>query len=203
MARSSYHHGDLRRALIDATRQLIEAEGPSGFSLRKVAKQAGVSPSAPAHHFGDSRGLLTAVATEGFIQLVEAFEGIDPDQAPIERLVAFGHAYLDLTLRSPGHMAVMFRSDLLDADDPAYREIAPRSFKLIESAVADAMGTSSEADLAVATKTVWSTVHGIGNLERSTARSIDDDPALHHLVDQAVRIVATGIGIAPGPLEAS
>ena len=61
-----YHHGALRQALIDATEALLAEKGADGFSLREVARRAGVSAAAPAHHFGDASGLLTAVATLGF-----------------------------------------------------------------------------------------------------------------------------------------
>ena len=66
-----YHHGDLRRALIEAARRILEAEGPSALSLRAVAREAGVSPAAPYHHFKDKTELLEAVAQEGWEMLDE------------------------------------------------------------------------------------------------------------------------------------
>jgi AcrR family transcriptional regulator len=67
-----YHHGDLRQALIDATEQILTERGMEGFSMREAARRAGVSPAAPAHHFGDARGLLTAVAIGAFLDLQHA-----------------------------------------------------------------------------------------------------------------------------------
>ena len=67
-----YHHGDLSRALVDAARRLLESEGPSALSLRAVAREAGVSPAAPYHHFKDKGELLDAVAHEGWLMLDEA-----------------------------------------------------------------------------------------------------------------------------------
>src|SRR5476651_1689741 len=64
-----YHHGDLRRALIDAARRLLESEGPAALSLRAVAREAGVSPAAPYHHFKDKCELLDAVAKQGWMEL--------------------------------------------------------------------------------------------------------------------------------------
>src|SRR3954465_7072213 len=64
-----YHHGDLRRALVDAARRLLEAEGPTALSLRAVAREAGGSPAAPYHHFKDKAELLDAVASEGWDML--------------------------------------------------------------------------------------------------------------------------------------
>ena len=67
-----YHHGDLRRALLRAAVVILEREGPSALSLRAVAREAGVSPAAPYHHFKDKSELLNAVATEGFNRLKAA-----------------------------------------------------------------------------------------------------------------------------------
>ena len=67
----TYHHGDLPAALRAATAQLVSEKGPSGFSLREVARRAGVSHAAPAHHFGDAEGMLTSVAAEGFAKLAD------------------------------------------------------------------------------------------------------------------------------------
>jgi AcrR family transcriptional regulator len=207
MPRGTYHHGDLRRALIDATTNLIEQVGTSGFSLRKVAREADVSPAAPSHHFGDSRGLLTAVAIEGFQKLVENFEAIDSAAEPYDRLLAHARTYVDLSLRYPGHRAVMFRDDLIDKSDPAYLAIAPRAFELISAAVADVMaeaeaeaGRSGGAadrcgtvDSDCATRTVWATCHGIADLYGSRVASLGDDPELSQLVDHATAIVYFGI----------
>src|SRR5690606_36808708 len=69
---AGYHHGDLRRALLAATEELLEAEGIEAFTLREVARRAGVSHGAPAHHFGDVRGLLSEFTAESFAQLSAA-----------------------------------------------------------------------------------------------------------------------------------
>jgi len=193
VSRKTYHHGDLRRALIEATVSLIESEGAAGFSLRKVAKAAGVSPSAPSHHFGDARGLLTAIAAEGFEAMVIAMEGISGDLEPHERLVEHGRAYVDLAIRKPGHMAVMFRGDLVDQSDASYVAFAPRSFELISAAVSDVIGPTTPDKLELATKTVWATCQGIATLYPTAHRSLADDPDLDHFVTSAVSIMSDGI----------
>ena len=81
---TTYHHGDLPAALRAATAQLVAEKGPSGFSLREVARRAGVSHAAPAHHFGDAEGMLTSVAAEGFATLADAMEDDDADGAEEE-----------------------------------------------------------------------------------------------------------------------
>src|SRR5665213_2209207 len=90
-----YHDGDLRRALIDAASRLLEAEGPSALSLRAVAREAGVSPAAPYHHFKDKGELLDAVAQEGWKELGAAIakaRAASPD--PRGAMTEIGVAYV-------------------------------------------------------------------------------------------------------------
>ena len=91
-----YHHGALREALIDATESLLAEKGPESFSLREVARRAGVSPAAPAHHFGDASGLLTVVATLGFEGLAAALREAEArgGRDPRARLREQGAAYV-------------------------------------------------------------------------------------------------------------
>jgi AcrR family transcriptional regulator len=90
-----YHHGDLPNALRRAAVEVIEERGAGGFSLREVARRAGVSHTAPAHHFGDMKGLLTSVAEEGFAALHAASEAaVSTSDDPVEQLTALGRAYV-------------------------------------------------------------------------------------------------------------
>src|SRR5687768_10873441 len=82
----TYHHGALRSALLSAAEALLEERGIDRFSLRETARRAGVSPAAPAHHFGDARGLLTAIATEGFQSLGDVLEAADVGKDRGERV---------------------------------------------------------------------------------------------------------------------
>ena len=109
-----YHHGDLRRALVDAGRRLLEREGSAGLSLRAVAREAGVSAAAPYHHFKDRAALLYAVAHEGNVALNDAvraaFESTEPGQ---ERVVAVGLAYVSFALANPALYELMFETTRL------------------------------------------------------------------------------------------
>ena len=89
-----YHHGALRTALLDATESLLDESGLEGFTLRECARRAGVSHGAPAHHFGDLRGLLTAFAAQSFDQLEVLTRAYMDAAQPgaYERLVANGGA---------------------------------------------------------------------------------------------------------------
>src|SRR4029078_7548187 len=104
-----YHHGDLRRALVDAARRLLEAEGPSALSLRAVAREAGVSPAAPYHHFKDKCELLDAVAHEGWEQLGEGVAAAR-SAAPCNKsaLTEIGLAYVKFARENPALYRVMY-----------------------------------------------------------------------------------------------
>ncbi len=192
--RDSYHHGDLARALIDATAELVAERGASGFSLREVARQAGVSASAPSHHFGDARGLLTAVAVQGFTYLGEEMGAAATTATPEDRLRSVGRAYVETGLRHPGHVAFMFRDDLVDIRDEDYRRASSVPYRIVESAVAELVGPGVDrADVDAAARTVWATLNGFVNLSSSDAPDLASDPELGALVDAAMDIVTAGV----------
>lgn len=107
--REAYHHGDLRRALLDATLLLVEEHGPQGFTLRAAARAAGVSPGAPYHHFEDKEALLAAVAEEGFELFRIALSDAAVRPAPSSRLRAqnVGVAYVLFAIEHPTRFRVM------------------------------------------------------------------------------------------------
>src|SRR5690349_24467205 len=96
MERTRYHHGDLPEALLKATAQLVQEQGVGALSLREVARRAGVSHGAPAHHFGDKAGLLTALATQGFELFTAALRKARDEAGtePLRRFAATGYAYV-------------------------------------------------------------------------------------------------------------
>ena len=122
LTRDRYHHGDLRRALLAAAVEAIDEVGPTAMSLRDVARRAGVSHAAPAHHFGDKAGLLTALAAEGFRRLADE---LDRTARETGSFLEVGVAYVRFAVTHPAHFAVMFRPDLHDTDDPELVEAAP------------------------------------------------------------------------------
>lgn len=162
----AYHHGALRPALIAAAEALIAERGLDRFSLRETARRAGVSPSAPAHHFRDTKGLLTAIATAAFRELGDALEAAGQG-APTreERLGAQGHAYVDFAFRQPARFNLMWREALLDRDDPEYGAAASRAFLLLDRAVRGEDAVGSPNDPAAAPSiAAWALVHGFARL---------------------------------------
>ena len=119
-AKSAYHHGDLRRGLLDAADLLLEEKGLQGFTLRACARLANVSHAAPKHHFGDVKGLMSAVAERGFARLVQKLrEEISKAEGNLdEEMVATARAYVEFAESNPEHFRIMFRADLIEFDLP-------------------------------------------------------------------------------------
>lgn len=167
MEERQYHHGDLRRALVDAAAALADEKGVAALSLREAARSAGVSHAAPYHHFKDKTALLAAVAEEGFLRLDE-FQRQALDSAarrPVARLKALGKAYIDFAINNPQYFRVMFRKDLVEpATYPALQEISRRTFDRLFAAVSDCLESSSKAEAMSLSITAWSLVHGLASL---------------------------------------
>jgi AcrR family transcriptional regulator len=163
-----YHHGNLPESLLRATAELIEKQGPAALSLREVARQAGVSHAAPAHHFGDKAGLLTALAAQGFAlfaaALAEARDAAGSD--PMDRFAATGRAYVLFAARHRAHFEVMFRPELVRRTDAALLEASGAAYAVLTSAIADAQasGYAAGMDPEVLATTAWSTAHGLATL---------------------------------------
>ena len=149
-------------------RRELARNGIEAFSLRAVAKRAGVSHGAPAHHFRDARGLLTAVATMGYERLVEAQEkrqlGTKPDQTA--QFVALGRGYLDFAEANPELFRLMFSSEKPDRTDAAFTAAAQAAFGKLVDGVREMLGADPYGD-PVAMKQViasWAIVHGLADL---------------------------------------
>ncbi|MFJ3712818.1 TetR/AcrR family transcriptional regulator [Streptomyces sp. NBC_01387] len=148
----AYHHGDLRRAVLTAALHVIASEGPSALSLRDLARRAQVSHAAPAHHFKDRAGLLTAIAIEGYDLLSAAL-------AEAEDLRDLGIRYVRFAAAHPAHFQVMFRPELLRPDDPELLAARERTRSRLGTAVE---GRSD--DPAIGFMAAWSMAHGFATL---------------------------------------
>src|SRR5262245_9700082 len=110
MASRRYHHGHLRRALLDATVRLAGERGAAAVTLREAARTAGVSQTAPYRHFRDQQAMLAAASAEGFALLAGQMgkATVVPHTDPLERLIAQGLAYVSFARRHPSHFHLMF-----------------------------------------------------------------------------------------------
>jgi AcrR family transcriptional regulator len=164
-----YHHGALRQALVQATESLLAERGAEGFSLREVARRAGVSPAAPAHHFGDAAGLLTAVASLGFEALTQALRTGEAGGGADARAALRGQglAYVQFALQHPGRFRLMFRQGKLHADDTLLQH-ADAAFQVLARGVHRAFGLAEGAAMDErqwnAVAALWSLVHGYAHL---------------------------------------
>lgn len=164
--RDSYHHGNLPQTLIETAAKLLAEKGVDGFSMREVARRAGVAVAAPAHHFGNAKGLLTAIATCGFERLTaEQLRTVDAVQSPTDKVVALVRTYIDMSNRYPGYAAVVFRWDLVDHEDQAYSEAATASFDLLLDVVSSATPAhTTDLQNRHAAKSIWAMAHGFVTL---------------------------------------
>ncbi|MFJ9820090.1 TetR/AcrR family transcriptional regulator [Streptomyces sp. NPDC101151] len=152
-----YHHGDLRRAVLTAALDVIAADGPSALSLRDLARRAGVSHAAPAHHFKDRTGLLTAIAAEGYGLLAQAV-GDAPE------LREAGVRYVRFAREHPAHFQVMFTPGLLRADDLELTTARALAADALRSAVVSVAPEDRGADSRLAGVAAWSLAHGFATL---------------------------------------
>ncbi len=201
MTRTSYHHGALRDTLLAACLRLIETEGLGAVSLRRVAREAGVSTGAPYHHFADRSALLAALSSQGFRRLgsdlAEARAGAD---TPMQALTALARVYVRFSQENPGYFRLMFRPELSQPDKHPDAEAAgDAAFDVLADTIADAVAAgllpADKADTLAAMW--WSLAHGVaslwldGQLEK---RSVQLGTTAPMLVEDIMRTFTTLVG---------
>lgn len=158
-----YHHGDLREALLKAAVSVLQREGLEGLSMRAVAREAGVSHAAPAHHFGDMKGLFSALAIKAFEELARRMGRA----AAKGGLSALCVAYVEMARDSPALFLLMFRNERVNAETRAFAEAGARAYAVLQTCVAEARRKAGAAasDDAASSLMVWSMIHGYAVLE--------------------------------------
>jgi AcrR family transcriptional regulator len=163
--RKSYHHGDLRRAVLDAAWDQVAEHGLRELTLREVARRVGVTHAAPYHHFSDREALLDALADEAYGELdaamSEAKRGVEDAS---ERLFVLGRAYVDFARRQPERIEVMFRRKKAPAEQPP--ELGARAFQHLVDAIAACQQANKapQGDVYALVLSAWSLVHGFALL---------------------------------------
>jgi AcrR family transcriptional regulator len=159
---------DLRAGLLRATEEILSEQGLDKFTLREAARRSGVSHGAPAFHFGDSAGLLTAFAAEGFNAMTHLMLHYrsEAKRDRKSQLVAVGLAYVDYAIEHRASFQLMFRSDRLKTEDLYFKEAAKRAFEQLKEVVAPFLAHSdtSEQDRMMRLLWAWSLVHGFATL---------------------------------------
>lgn len=161
--RATYHHGDLRAALLQAARALLDAGGVPALSLREVARRAGVTHQAPYHHFADRETILAELVTQGFDELERRLAKAHARPGdPAATLAASCQAYVGFALDHPGVFRTMFRTDLCDTGRfPRAVEAGARAHAELLHLVRLVHGGSDDPALAAMH---WAQVHGLAGL---------------------------------------
>jgi AcrR family transcriptional regulator len=201
--RDSYHHGDLRRALLEAAAALVAERGVEGLTLREVARRAGVSHAAPYHHFADLSDMVTALAAEGLSRLRDEQRAIAarPGPAP-ERIRALGRAYVRFALDDPSRFRLIWRPELRgDAGPTAVDEAGAESYAPLVRAIAagQAAGELVEGETADLALGAWAAVHGLAMLlvDGPLRSQVSDWSEAESRADAVVTVVLDGLRRRP------
>ena len=189
--------------LVSVAHELLAREGIEGLSLRRIAREAGVSHGTPLRHFASFSALRAEVAGRGFEALEEAIEKaaatLPPGSHPLERLHAAGRAYVAAAIENPGLFALMFRPELLDPAQPRYATHAPAAFAQLVNAVRAAQdaGYQPDVDTVALAGVVWSLVHGIATLWSGGALGNITEASLDSILDASFASLLAPDSLAP------
>ena len=202
-----YHHGNLKPALLRAAVELIAEVGPAAFTLREVARRAGISHNAPYRHFREKDELLAAVATEGFDRLADALakpgkptRAGNPNPA-LRRFQASGLAYVRFALHSPEHLLVMFDWPLAPDRYPELSAAAKRAFSVLVGLVeaAQCEGSLPGGDPLALACIAWSMVHGVAKLAIAKRLPFKSESEVLRFAAHAIKALYDGMGPKQAP----
>jgi AcrR family transcriptional regulator len=158
--KATYHHGDLRAALVRAAMELLEEDGESALSLRAVARRTGVSAAAPYRHYPDREALVSAVAAVGYEELAQQLAAAHPEPSTPDQLARVAVAYVQFALERPALFRIMF-SEPCDHDNDE-RVAATAAVSAYLRAIVERTFPGGDAEsLATA---IWALVHGLAFL---------------------------------------
>jgi AcrR family transcriptional regulator len=175
-SKATYHHGNLRQALVRAALELLEESGETALSLRAVARRAGVSPAAPYRHYADREALVSAIAAVGYRELAERLAAAHPSPSTPEQLASVAIAYVEFALERPALFRIMF-GEPCDRDDNE-RVAATAAVSAYVRSIAQR--TFPQADVDAVATAIWALVHGLaflyldGKLDAPTPSAVAD-----------------------------
>jgi AcrR family transcriptional regulator len=200
----SYHHGNLKEALVRAALELIAEKGPAGFTFADAARWAGVSPAAPYRHYRDRDALLADVARRGFEEFTAALSKAWDDGRP-DLMTAFdrlGKTYLAFAKAEPAYYSAMFEAGVAPDTDPQLREASERAFGVLRAAAEKLvllMPAAGRPPALMVALHIWSMTHGIASLfgrGDAARRALPMPP--EELLEAAVLIYLRGLGLPAG-----
>ncbi|MGP9804794.1 TetR/AcrR family transcriptional regulator [Paracoccus sp. NSM] len=200
--RRSYHHGNLRQALVEATAALIEEQGPQAFTLTEAARRAGVSAAAPYRHFKGREDLLEEVARQGFVEFAGRLEAAFDAGRP-RALTAFlrmGQAYLDFARDRPGYYMAMFESGLSiagNADLAAASERAQRVLVEGAEALAERLPEDRRPPARMVANHIWALSHGVVELFGRGRPGSRSPVSPSEMLESGAIVYLRGLGLIP------
>ena len=202
-ARKSYHHGNLREALVRATLGLIEERGPLGFTLAEAARVAGVSAAAPYRHFRGRDELIEEVAQRGFVIFAERLERAWNDGRPsgLSSFMAMGRAYLAFARENPGFYAAMFESGVAIAGNPELAHASDRAMSVIVTAaerLSEPLPPERRPPPTMVANHVWAFSHGVVELFGRGKPGSRAPYSADEMLESGTVIYLRGLGIIPG-----
>ncbi len=209
--KESYHHGDLRRALLDAARQLAEERGIDGFTLREVARRAGVSHAAPYHHFADKTALVEGLAIETYEHLTLVLQQAceEKEGNALDHLCAIGIAYVCFAVDHPAQFRLLTRFEvcLPPTDDKLMgtfaleplEEAAHGAYKILTRTIEEGQQTQliAEGDVEALALTCWASVHGLALLilDGLIGKNAHAEKRVSELAEIVVAVLGKGLEI--------
>lgn len=164
----TYHHGDLKVALLAAAREIVEEQGADTFTLREAARRAGVSHGAPAHHFGDKTGLLTELAAQVLGERVEraSTARLAAGTDPMDQMKACGMAHIDFLISHPQLDGLCRRDNMIDRADPTLQDVLQRMSADLIDTMSAALGKTLVPDKEANASTLlaMAVTHGFAQL---------------------------------------
>jgi AcrR family transcriptional regulator len=194
-----YHHGYLRDALILAGRQILEKEGVRALTMREVARRAGVSHAAPAHHFGSIGTFLAEIAALGFSELTRTLDDARADcasRSPADQLCAMGCNYVRFATANRAVFQLMFGRETFTTITAGLEESARRAYQRLVNAVRDLDPEVDETERSYRVDAIWALVHGFSHLllEGKVCHGDPTPENIDRQVAQALRAYIAGLG---------
>jgi AcrR family transcriptional regulator len=191
--KATYHHGDLRTALVRAAMEILEEGDGSELSLRAVARRAGVSPAAPYRHYADREALVSAVAGLGYRELAQRLAAADPAPATPEQLTSVAVAYVQIALERPSLFRIMF-TEPCDRDNDE-RVAATAAVSQYVRAIVER--TFPQADAEALATGIWALVHGLAFLHLDGKLDATDPALVADRVTATIHALLSATNLVP------
>lgn len=200
MSKRGYHHGNLRAALVEGCLKLIEAKGPTGFTLSEAAREAGVTPAAVYRHFEGREDLIAEAALQGYGIFGELMEHAY-DKGQPSALAAFeatGRAYLAFARKFPGHYVAMFESGISINRTPDLHDAATHALGVLERAAVDLsqhIPAEKRPPPAMFSAHIWAMSHGVVELFARGSPGTKSPYPPEDLLETGIGVYLRGLGL--------